>query len=184
MPQGAIPPEVLVSNPAVRTLELSCPFLCTCARPSFGVPLFGFFCFGGFRSIFTENPPAKMRFFLSTNNFFTFCVTKNKSHFRRGILSKSGEVCEQSAAGICLYGLGPFLLRIPLPKCDFFRHQIFFHFFCDKNKSHFCRGILSKSGEVCEQSAPRSVQGLTERSRFRPCAQMLGHISVFEKRAK
>ena len=47
MPQGAIPPEVQGSNPAIRTLEFSNACKLEGGVGPFGVTLFEFFCFGG-----------------------------------------------------------------------------------------------------------------------------------------
>ena len=50
MPQGAIPPEVQLPNPVVRTLEFSNVCKTQGGTGPLGVTLFGFFCFGGSRS--------------------------------------------------------------------------------------------------------------------------------------
>ena len=60
MPQGAIPPEVQVSNRVVRTLEFSYVSICTCRLPRFGVPLFDSEVL--WRVLFLVLPPCQRRF--------------------------------------------------------------------------------------------------------------------------
>ena len=60
MPQGAIPPEVQVPNPGVRTLEFSYVSICTCRVPLFGVTLFGPEVLR--RVLFLVLPPCQRRF--------------------------------------------------------------------------------------------------------------------------